>query len=378
MRKFDAVIIGGGIIGCTIACELRKEKQKVAVIEKGLPGAEASTAAAGMLAPHAGPRLKTPFFNLLREGLASYPQFVQEVEVETGLETEFRNSGLFYLAFDEDDEKKLEEKLAWQRSSNVEAEWVSGSEIRKKEPLVGANAKRGLYFPEDCQIDNVKLMKAIHVWAKKIGVEFLLGNPVTKILIEGERVQGISIGKDRVESPIVINAAGCWADFDRNLPFEIPVKPARGQIVVLQHRTALFSHMLYTRRIYMVTRTDGRIIVGSTVESVGYDKNVTVKGLHKLVRGVIDINPDLGFLAFRESWAGLRPRSKDNLPILGKSPIEGLFLATGHFRNGILLGPLTAQILSRLVLGKKVEHDITPFEISRFLNQNPAREGVLR
>ncbi len=369
MNKFDQIVVGGGIIGCTIACELRKAKQKVAVVERSVPGSEASVAAAGMLAPHAGPLLRTPFFNLLRESLALYPQFVQEVEGETGLETEFRNSGLFYLAFDEEDEKALAEKMDWQEKSGVEAEWVAGEHIRKKEPSVGRNVRKGLYFPEDCQIDNIKLVNAIGQWAKKLGVEFILGSPATKIWMEEDHLRGIITGREKIESPVVINAAGSWADFDRSLPFEIPIKPARGQILVLKHHHPLFKHMLYTRRIYVVNREDGRMIVGSTVESVGYDKNVTVKGLYKLLRGLVEINPELGFLSFQQCWAGLRPRSKDNLPILSKSPIEGLFLATGHFRNGILLAPLTARLICQLVLGKKLSYDLTRFEIARFLNQ---------
>ncbi len=366
MKKFDAVVVGGGIIGCSIACELRKSKLKVAVLEKHVPGAEASVAAAGILAPHGGPRGKTVFFSLLRDSLALYPQFIEEVEKETGLETEFRNSGLFYLAFNEEDETSLQEKFDWQKKSEVEVEWISGSEIRKKESWAGPNVTKGLYFPEDCQVDNIKLVRAMEAWARKLGVEFLLGSTAVKIWIEDSKLRGVVAGGEKIESPVVINAAGAWADFDKTLPFSIPVKPSRGQILVLHQHKPLFSRMIYTRKVYMVTRNDGRIIVGSTVESVGYDKDVTVKGLHKLVRGVMEVNPDLGALSFRECWAGLRPRSKDNLPILGKTPVEGLFLAAGHFRNGILLAPITGRLITHLVLGKQVTHDLTPYDIRRF------------
>lgn len=368
MKKFDQLVIGGGIIGCTIACELRKAKQKVAVVERNLPGSEASVAAAGMLAPHAGPRLRTPFFNLLRDSLALYPQFIEEVETEAGVETEFKSSGLFYLALDEEDEKSLQQKWEWQNQAGVEAEWVSGAEIRKKEPWIGTQVRQGLYFSEDCQVDNIKLVKAVNEWAKKLGVEFILGSPATKIWMESEHLRGVITSREKIESSVVINAAGCWADFDRSLPFPIPVKPSRGQILVLKHHPPLFKHLLHTKKIYVVSRDDGRLIVGSTVESVGYDKNVTVKGLYKLVRGLMELNQELSFLSFRECWAGLRPRSKDNLPILGKTPTPGLYLATGHFRNGILLAPLTGKLIAQMVLGNKLAHDLTPFEIARFLD----------
>lgn len=366
MKKFDALVVGGGIIGCSIACELRRAKLKVAVVEKNTPGAEASVAAAGMLAPHGGPRGKTVFFNLLRDSLALYPQFIEEVEKATGVETEFRNSGLFYLAFNEEDESSLQEKYDWQKKSEVEAEWVSGAHIRKNEPWAGPHVTKGLYFPDDCQVDNIKLMRAMEVWARKLGVEFLLGNAATKIWLDDSKLKGVIVGREKIESPVVVNAAGAWADFDKSLPFSIPVKPSRGQIMVIWQHKPVFRRMIYTRKVYLVTRDDGRIIVGSTVESVGYDKDVTVRGLQKLVRGVVEVNPDLGALSFSQCWAGLRPRSQDNLPILGKSPVPGLFLAAGHFRNGILLAPITSRLISQMVLGKSVTHDLTPFDIGRF------------
>jgi glycine oxidase len=295
-----------------------------------------------------------------------YPQFIEEVESETGIETEFRNSGLFYLAFNEEDEGSLQEKFDWQKKSEVEVEWISGAEIRKKEPAAGTNVTKGLYFPEDCQVDNIKLIRAMEVWARKLGVEFLMGVPATRIWLEDSQLRGVITGSEKIESRVVINAAGARADFDKTLPFRIPVKPSRGQILVLHQHKPVFSRMIYTRKVYLVTRNDGRIIVGSTVESVGYDKDVTVKGLNKLVKGVMEINPDMGALSFRECWAGLRPRSKDNLPILGKTQVEGLFVAAGHFRNGILLAPITGRLITQLVLGRPVTHDLTPYDIQRF------------
>jgi glycine oxidase len=368
MKNFDALVVGGGIIGCTIACELRKAGLKAAVIERSQPGTEASVAAAGMLAPHAGPKKRTPFFAVLREALKRYPPFVAEVEEATGLKTEFKKTGLFYLAFSEEDETVLGEKLEFQIASGVRAEWISGEEIRRRDPAIGPQVRKGIYFPEDCQVDNILLMKAVLEWTRRLGVEWIPASPATAIWLEGGRVRGVVSGRDRFESPVVINAAGSWANFDRSLPFEIPVTPSRGQILVLQGPggNPVFKHMIYTRRVYTVSRDDGRLIVGSTVESVGYTKEVTVKGLHKFLRGLLEINPNFLSLPFRECWAGLRPRSKDNLPILGRTPVEGLYLAAGHFRNGILLAPLTAGILKDLILNRTPEIDLAPFVLGRF------------
>lgn len=368
MKNFDALVVGGGIIGCTIACELRKAGLTVAVIERSQPGSEASVAAAGMLAPHAGPKRRTPFFTVLREGLKRYPRFIAEVEEATGLQTEFKKTGLFYLAFNEDDEAVLAEKLEFQIASGVQAEWISGEEIRRRDPAIGPQVRKGIYFSEDCQVDNILLMKAVFEWTRRLGVEWILASPATAIWLEGSRARGVVSGPDRFESPLIINAAGSWANFDRSLPFEIPVKPSRGQILVLQSpgRNPVFQQMIYTRRVYTVSRDDGRLIVGSTVESVGYNKEVTVKGLHKFLRGLLEINSGFISLPFRECWAGLRPRSKDNLPILGRTPVEGLYLAAGHFRNGILLAPLTASVLKDLVLDRPPEIDLAPFALDRF------------
>ncbi|MBI4549949.1 MAG: glycine oxidase ThiO [Candidatus Omnitrophica bacterium] len=368
MKNFDALVVGGGIIGCTLACELRKAGLRVAVVERSEPGTEASIAAAGMLAPHAGPQKRTPFFAVLRRALALYPDFIAEVEEAAGIPTEFKKNGLFYLAFSPEDEAVLAEKLELQLASGIRAEWVLGEEIRRRDPAIGPELRKGIYFPEDCQVDNILLMKAVIQWSRRLGVEWITAAPATEIWLEGERVRGLVSGRERWESPVVINAAGSWANFDRSLPFEIPVKPSRGQILVLQSsdRVPVFKHMLYTRKIYTVSRDDGRLIVGSTVESVGFNKEVTVKGLHKFLRGLLEINPEFLSLPFRECWAGLRPRSKDGLPILGKSPVEGLYLAAGHFRNGILLAPLTARVLTALILNRPPEVDLSPFAWGRF------------
>jgi glycine oxidase len=373
MRTHDVLIVGGGLIGCALACELAKAKQRVAVVEKGEPGQEASQAAAGMLAPHAGAGRRTPFLQFLRDSLEMYPQFVGELESETGLKTEFRRCGLFYVVLSEDDEKFLEEKREWQVQSSIETGWVSAKDVRDREPHIGSCVRRALYFPGDCQVDNVRLFAAVLARARKLGVEFVSESPAIRVWIEKEVVRGVLTEKEKLESPVVVNAAGSWAPFDPELGFEIPVKPARGQIAVFAHHAPLFRHIIQTRRVYLVSRDDGRVLVGSTVESAGYEKSVTLKGLYKFSRGVLELNPELSFLEFRDSWAGLRPRAKDGLPIIGETPVKSLFLATGHFRNGILLAPLTARYLAELILTGQSSYDLHPFRLERFFTPQSDR-----
>lgn len=371
MKPFDVIIVGGGIIGTVAACELRRAGLSVAVLDKGAPGEEASLAAVGVLAPHAGPHLQTPFVHFLRENLSVYPGFIREIEEETGMSTEFCPSGLLYLAFDEEGEKELEERHGWQVRAGVKVEWLSGDEIRAREPWVGKDVRKGVYFSEDCHVDNVKLMGAVLKRAEKLGVVFFPRTAAVKIIIEDGKVRGLETSGGKFEAPAVVDAAGAWANFDASLPFEIPIKPSRGQILTFKHDVPLFKHMIHLRGTYLVNRSDGRLLVGTTVESAGYNKDVTAKGLNKLSEGLLKVNPELAFLKFAEAWAGLRPRSRDSQPMIGKTPVEGLFLAAGHFRNGVLAAPLTARVLREIMEGRNPSFDITPFDPSRF-KKNPA------
>jgi len=366
MKNFDVVVVGGGLVGLSIACELRKAKLTVAVTDRGAFGAEASTAAAGVLAPHAGPRLKTPFFDFLRRALELFPDFIGWVEQETGVDTDFFRSELLYVAFDKEEREALEQRYRWQVEAGVRAEWLSPEQVREMEPCVAANALNGIYFPEDCQVNNEQLVLAVKKLAGKLGVEFFEHNPALNFRIEAGTITGVATREGIFGTALAVNAAGAWAGFDPALPFRIPVKPSRGQILVFEQEKPQFGRVLHIPGTYAVTRRDGKILVGSTVESVGYDKRVTAKGIQKLSGGLLKISPDTASFRFCEARAGLRPRSRDNQPILGQTPIEGLILAAGHFRNGILLAPITAKVIAETILRKPLSFDLRPFDVSRF------------
>ncbi|MBI4550516.1 MAG: glycine oxidase ThiO [Candidatus Omnitrophica bacterium] len=364
--RAEVLIAGGGVIGLAIACELRKQGLDVLLVEKGSPGKEASLAAVGVLAPHAGPGGRTPFLELLRRSLSIFPQFVQELEREASADVDFRRGGLYYLALDEKEDAELSARREWQLSAGIEAEPVSAAEIIEDEPWVGENVLKGIRFPDDCQVDNQKLVAALLDRAGQLGVRFRLGEEVLSVLANNGRAAGIRTQRGSYEGRCVVLASGAWSGSIAGLAFKIPVRPSRGQILEFQADRPLFRRVIHTPGIYLVSRADGRIFVGTTVESAGFERLPTAKGMHKLVSGLLRINPRLENLKFNRAWTGFRPRSKDSQPVLGRTPVEGLFLATGHFRNGILLAPLTARLIRDLILERAPEVDLTPFEIGRF------------
>jgi len=366
MQTYDYIILGGGVIGFATACELKKAGASVALIEMVKPGAGASRAAAGMLTPHAGPLLACPFHKLLKASHALYADFVRELEETTGIHTEYRTTGLIYLCHNEAEEKSLVQRARWQKNAGVKTRWIDTCELHEREPRVSSSVEKGLLFEEDAQIDNRKLMDALVKRAELLGVEVIIGAEKPAVWIENNKVCGSVVGKSRYSAPVVVHAEGAWAALDESLPFQIPVKPSKGQILVFQSKRPLFNHIIHSGKAYLVTRQDGRLIVGATVESVGFDTTVTIKGLDKLVRGVLSVNRDFASLPLVEAWAGLRPRTRDSLPILGECEVEGLILANGHYRHGILLTPVTAKAISRLALGQDPEYDIAPFRLSRF------------
>lgn len=364
--RSEVLIAGGGIIGLAIACELRKQGLDVLLIEKGVPGEEASRAAVGVLAPHAGPGGRTPFLELLRRALSIFPGFVEEVERESSTEVEFRRGGLYYLALDEKEECELADRYQWQLSAGIETVPVSPGEIREAEPWVGENVLKGISFSDDCQVDNQKLVAALRNWAERIGVRFSCGEEARSLVIRQDRMCGVTTERGTYESRFVVLAAGAWSGLIPGLPFKLPVRPSRGQILEFQGDRPLFRRVIHTPGIYLVSRSDGRLFVGTTVESAGFEKAATAKGIRKLVNGMLRINPRLETLKFNRVWTGFRPRAKDSQPVLGTSPVEGLLLATGHFRNGILLAPLTARLIRDLILGRTPEADLAPFNVNRF------------
>lgn len=372
--RADVAIIGGGIIGCAIAYRLAEEKLSVTVIDlASLPGSEASAAAAGILSPQAEAGGPSPLLDLCLASRDLYPKWVEQLRQETGIDLGYCRSGLLYLAFGEEEERELEARYRWQSESGLAVEKLEQSELFKLEPNLSLEARRGLFFPNDHHIDNAQLTRALALAASRRGANFLLARQARGVLSSGGRAAGVDLGEEKIAADYVVNAAGCWAGLiDMQLGYRLPVQPARGQMVEVDlGLPPLYARTLYSREVYMVARSGGRGLIGSTVEMVGFDKSITVAGISKLLNGALKLVPKIAARAVVDAWAGLRPYSQDGLPVIGQTEMPGLIVATGHFRNGILLAPITAQIVAELIISGKTSLHIDSFSPLRF-----ARRGV--
>lgn len=367
MASYDAVICGAGVIGCAIARDLAASGFRVLVLDRGLPGDEASSAAAGLLTPQSGAEAPGPFADLERMSLALYPALVAELMEETGIPIEFRRCGTLRVAGEGAEETELSSLCAWQKQAGWAVERV---ETVRLAAIAGAELSGGLrsgaFFPEEGIVDNPRLARALWLSAEKRGATFWPGRPAVAIRIDRGACVGVETEAGRLDAPVVINAAGSWAPFDRALPFPIPIRPARGQIVELSIPRPGLACTVRTKDFYATPRSDGRVLLGSTVEFVGFEKTVTAGAMRKLLARGLELLPALAEARFTRAWAGLRPAAPDALPILGGTPVRGLWVATGHFRSGILLAPVTAQILSALIRGEDAGVDLGPFRIERF------------
>ncbi len=360
------IIVGGGIMGLSIALELRRTPElDVLVLERAIPGAEASSAAAGMLAPQFEASTPGPMFELSLRSRSKWPSWAAELEERSGVNVGYRACGGVQLAFTQEDLEALRTKVAWQSAHGVRAELMSNSALHESEPAVNSAALAGAAFPDEHQVEPRKLLRALLVATTRAGAVFRSGTVRTLLETEGV-IRGVDVDGEHLEGDLVILAAGAWSAQVRNAGIEgSRIKPVRGQMMELQLRAPLFSRLLKSSKGYLVPRPDGSVLVGSTMEMVGFDKNVTAEGLSQLLSAAIELVPGLARANVSESWAGLRPWTNDQLPFLGEGPKRNLLLATGHFRNGILLAPITASLVGQLVRGEKPLVDLQPFRYQR-------------
>ena len=353
-RPANVVIIGGGVIGLTIARALaRRGVRDVMLIERGRPGAEASWAAGGMLAPQAEADHVDDFFRLARTSRDMYPDFANALREESGIDVELDTTGTLYLAFTQNDETELRLRYEWQRSEGLPVEWLTGDKARRLEPCISANVRCALRFPNDFQVENRRLVKALVIANQKLGVRLITECEVSTLRIERGKIRGVETSKGFVSAPIVVVAAGAWTSFISSPDTSsqpISIEPVRGQMLCFEAQPQVARHVIYSSRGYLVPRRDGRLLAGSTRELVGFDKSVTDDGVDGIKAMAFEIAPALTDLPIVDSWAGLRPRAKDDLPVLGPcEEIDGLFYATGHYRNGILLAPVTGELIAHAI-----------------------------
>jgi glycine oxidase len=376
VKPKTVAIIGAGVVGLGIAWRLAARGVSVSVFDRGAAGQGATHAAAGMLAACAEAEPgEEALVALGRDSQARWPAFAEELQQASGIDVELRREGTLVIALTSDDQARLFHHLEFQKKLDLPLEWISAAETRRREPHLAGKLAGAVFSPQDHQVDNRKLATALGLAARAAGASINEHTPVASISSQGRRVDGVVLADGRKHAAdTVVLAAGAWSrgiassipDLPaRSLP---PVRPIKGQMLALRMDPAapLINHVIWGPGIYLVPRRDGRLIAGATVEEKGFDTTITAGGLLTLLEAAWRAVPAIEELPIDEMWVGHRPGSRDDAPILGPGPLDGLIYATGHHRNGILLAPVTADAIARLVLDGTLDPAIRPFGIERF------------
>ena len=369
----EVVIIGGGVIGLTIARALAlRGARDICLIERSNLGHEASFAAAGMLAPQAEANSKDDFFTLACRSRDMYANFAASLREETGTDVELDTTGTLYLALTHHDLVDIEKRYEWQAAAGLTIEKLSPAQAQELEPCISDAVVGALRFPLDMQVENRRLLSALTNSVAKLPVAIHTETSVQFVQVERDRVAGVQTSRGFVSCRTVVAAAGTWSSLipvagksAEKTPFTI--EPIRGQMISFDARPQLTRHVIYTPRGYIVPRQDGRLLAGSTSEHAGFAKQVTAGGISRILANAQEISAAIARLPIVDTWAGLRPRAPDNLPVLGPcDEIGGLFYATGHYRNGILLAPVTGELIAEAVVDGTLSPLLGPFSPGRF------------
>jgi glycine oxidase len=352
----DVLIVGGGIIGLALARAIhRRGVARITILERGALGQEASHAAAGMLAPHAETDRPDEFFRFCEESNRSYPHFAEALLEETGVDVELDRHGTLYLAFNEDDVEEIRRRFEWQTRAGLRVERLTARETHQAEPFVSPDALESLFFPNDWQVENRQVVRALRKYAELNGIKVRENTEITHLLTERGEIVGAGTAAEKFYAGKTVVATGAWTSLIQAEGLQMPpVRPIRGQMIAFHTAKRLFEKVIYSPRGYLVPRADGRVLIGATVEDVGFNRETTTAGLDFLRDNAIELAPSLIELEIAEKWAGLRPFAADGRPVLGSfAQAENLFLATAHYRNGILLAPLTAKIMAEKIVGNQ-------------------------
>ena len=363
-RHPDAVVIGGGLIGSSIALRLAQAGMLVTVFDRGPAGREASSAAAGMIASQAEKMGSPDFEDLCRLSHGIYPEFAAEMESLSGQKVNYRRDGTLLLALDDGQSRELDE--IERRAASGTVERLDSEQLRRRVPGLAPDIRGGLFLSGDHWVNNERLTQSVIAAARNQGVVYREHTPVRRIQVSHDRAEGIEADPDRVAAGEVVLAAGCWSGtLAATAGIEIPMEPCRGQMLEFELESAL-PVVVRAGHSYLVPREGNVVVVGTTAEYVGFDAVVTADGIAEVLGAALGFAPYLGKGRFRRAWAGLRPDTADHLPVLGRCGIDGLTFATGHFRNGILLAPVTARLMADVVANKYASPLLESFGAERF------------
>lgn len=390
MSNQKVAIIGAGVCGLGIGWRLAQAGCAVDVFDRGEAGRGASWAAAGMLAARAEAEPgEEALLALNVRAQEIWPDFARELEEAANISVGYRDEGTLIVAPTRDDAEQLQFTYEYQKSQGLDVEWLNAAQVRRLEPYLAPGLSGGVYSPSDHQVDNRELSLALRAAFLAAGGTLHEATTVDGLIIEGDRATGLRIGDEIHIADTVVLAAGAWSRDLEGLPEDLrpPVRPLKGQMmcVRMDPNFPILRHVLWAPEgIYLVPRTDGRLIIGATVEEKDFDSDLTAGGILHLLRETWEVLPGIDELPIDEMWVGFRPTSRDDAPILGPTELDGLVVATGHHRNGILLTPLTANAVSHYILTRELSDEIKPFGPDRFQSdRNPAtmndrRAGAVR
>lgn len=376
-RTTDVAIIGGGAIGCALAWTLARRGLSVTVVERDEPGRGATHAAGGMLSPIAEADAPGPFLDLALASLDRWPAFIDALREAADVPIEYRAKGKLHVALDDERAEELRAAWRWQRDAGHDVALLDAAEARALEPALTEEVRAGLLVRRDHWVDNRRLGEALWVAGARGGVRFLLGKRVAAVECDAGagRTTGIVLDDGgRISAERVVVAAGAWSGTLAGLPRPLPVEPVRGQIAAVRTVPPALTRIVMAGHCYLIPRGDGRLMVGATEERAGFRQHTTPAGIASLLGAALRIVPALADAPFEECWAGFRPGTPDGLPILGADPeVEGLFYATGHYRNGILLTPVTAEVVADAITGEVPALPLSAFAADRFVAEAASR-----
>lgn len=358
----SVIIIGAGVMGCACALELLKQGESVTLLERALPGAESSAAAAGILGAQSEVADAGPYLELCLASRALFRDYARELAALSGVDVGYEDSGVLEVALTPVEGRIAAGRAAWMLERGLRVEVLDREGAHRLEPALTATMIGANYYPDDHQVDPERLSRALAGAVRRLGGVFHTGSRVLGIQSEAGRVTGVLTDHGVMPGERVVVAAGAWSTTLPGMPpLRTTVKPMAGQMVRVDLRPPAFRHVVYGYKGYVVPRADGRVLLGSTLEERGFDKVVTLDGVRRIAAMGVELVPLLGQARWLDAWSGLRPATLDNLPLLGAGPMDGLYLAAGHFRNGILLTPITGRIIADLVTGRAPMVDVSAF-----------------
>jgi glycine oxidase len=365
----DFLIIGGGIIGCSLAWELARASRKVVVLDSGPVGGGASSAAAGLLAPGFGAPPADALAELCARNAALYPSWVEELHEDGAGDVEFCRRGLLDVWITDDDEERERACHRGPAPPGRRVELLSGAELRRREPALSPQARGATYYAEYAQVNTARLAHEVARAAERAGVVLREYEGVHRLAQEGDRVTAVETGRRRYSPGLVVLCAGAWSGLlATRLNIRLPVRPVKGQMLLAECRLSPLQTPLCAGEALFVPQKDGRLVLGVTVEEAGFDSRVTLDGLRTILTHSCAWVPAVGQLPLARAWAGLRPATPDGWPFMGPvPPLHNCWVSTGHFRKGVLLAPLCSRLMARSLLAGRLDEELLPFQPARRL-----------